>query len=516
MKMKNFFSVILIISLVIIFSACSKKSDYSNVIPVDASEVAAVHLKNLVTKAGLGNKENKEAIERLTTAFKSGMNSTSFKQFEAILKNPEESGIDLSLPLYLFSSPEFPYMSVTAKVNDKDKLTSLLNILEKEKICTQLDKVEGYQFTEIGTQLFVAFNSSAILLINHDNTVSQEAIKQRVTKLFEQTEKNSIVSTSAFKKMQQQNEDVDLLVSPSSILGEYAQQINYGLPENIDLKKLWIVGGLSFEEGKIKVKYENYTEDATLKKQLEDQQKSIKPIQNSLLKYFPKSTLALFNVGINGDIFYNLIQKNKEFQSNFPIAQSSIIKYLLGALKNDLTVGVTNITMESTPTIVVYADVDDENVISELYKNKKSFGFKSDEDIIKLDEQNYIYKSSEINFYFGIKDRKVYITNDNILKENIGKECIPSAKNADFASEIKGKSLAFVVNTDAILHLPVIKMMKEYGGAEYETYYNLANKTAYLELLCDNTQTEITLQLKDKKENSLKQIIDFIKEFAGI
>lgn len=158
----------------------------------------------------------------------------------------------------------------------------------------------------------------------------------------------------------------------------------------------------------------------------------------------------------------------------------------------------------------------DGGYFTSIYRNKKSFGFKSDEDIIKLDEQNYIYKSSEINFYFGIKDRKVYITNDNILKENIGKECIPSAKNADFASEIKGKSLAFVVNTDAILHLPVIKMMKEYGGAEYETYYNLANKTAYLELLCDNTQTEITLQLKDKKENSLKQIIDFIKEFAGI
>ncbi len=514
--MRKCSSVILMISLVIIFSACSKKSNYSNVIPVDASEVAAIHLKNLVTKAGLSNKENKETIEKLTTAFKSGMSSTSFKEFETILKNPEESGIDLSLPIYLFNSPELPYMSITAKVNDKNKLASLFEILEKEKICAPLNKVEGYHFTEIGTQLFVAFNSNAILIINHDNTASQEEIKQKVTKLFEQTEKNSIVSTSAFKKMQQQNEDVDLLVSPSSILGEYAQQINYGLPENIDLKKLWIVGGLSFEEGKIKVKYENYTEDATLKKQLEDQQKSIKPIQNSLLKYFPKSTLALFNVGINGDIFYNLIQKNKEFQSNFPIAQSSIIKSLLGALKNDLTVGVTNITMESTPTIVVYADVDDENVISELYKNKKSFGFKSDEDIIKLDEQNYIYKSSEINFYFGIKDRKVYITNDNILKENIGKECIPSAKNADFASEIKGKSLAFVVNTDAILHLPVIKMMKEYGGAEYETYYNLANKTAYLELLCDNTQTEITLQLKDKKENSLKQIIDFIKEFAGI
>ena len=198
------------------------------------------------------------------------------------------------------------------------------------------------------------------------------------------------------------------------------------------------------------------------------------------------------------------------------MAKSSIIKSLMGALKNDLTIGVTNMTIESTPTILIYADVNDENVINEFYKNKKTFGFKSGEDIIKLDEQNYIYKSSEINFYFGIKDKKVYITNDNTLKKNIGKKCVPSVKNANFSSEMKGKSLAFAVNTDAILNLPVIKMMKEYGGAEYETYYNLANKTAYLELLCDNTQTEITLQLKNKKENSLKQIIDFIKEFAGI
>ncbi len=516
MKMKSFFSTILITALVISFSACSKKNDYSNVIPANVSEVAAIHLKALATKAGLNDKGNKDVIQKLTNAFKSGMSTTSFKQFEAILKDPGESGIDINSPLYLFSSPDLPYMSIAAKINDKDKLASLLETLAKEKICTSLTKADGYQYTEIGEQIFIAFNSAAMLCINHDNSIQQEEIKQKTAKMLQQTEKNSILSIPSFKRMQQQNGDINILLSPSSMLGEYAQQINYGLPEDIDLKELWIVGSLSFEEGKITMKYENYTENARLKEQLEIQQKSVRPIQNSLLQFFPQSTLALFSAGVNGEAFYNLIQKNKEFQSNFPMAQSSVIKPLLEALKKDLTIGVTNITMESTPTIIMYADIENKNIISQLYKNKKILGLKPDEDIIKLNEQSYAYKSSEMNFYFGIKDKKIYITNDNTLQKNIGKAFVPSIKDIDFASEIKGKNLAFVVNTDAVLNLPIIKTMKEYGGAEYATYYNLANKTAYIELLSDNNKTEITLQLKNKKENALKQIVNFVKEFAGI
>ena len=44
--------------LIVFLAACSKTSEYTNVIPADASVVASINLKSLASKAGLDDKEN--------------------------------------------------------------------------------------------------------------------------------------------------------------------------------------------------------------------------------------------------------------------------------------------------------------------------------------------------------------------------------------------------------------------------------------------------------------------------
>ena len=66
--------------LIVFLAACSKQSEYTNVIPSDASAVAAIDLKSLIDKAGLNDKENEAA---------------TFQQLEKVIKTPSESGIDV-------------------------------------------------------------------------------------------------------------------------------------------------------------------------------------------------------------------------------------------------------------------------------------------------------------------------------------------------------------------------------------------------------------------------------------
>ena len=55
--------------VVALVSACSeKKFEYTNVIPANASTVVSINMKSLVDKAGLNDKENKEAQQKLTDA----------------------------------------------------------------------------------------------------------------------------------------------------------------------------------------------------------------------------------------------------------------------------------------------------------------------------------------------------------------------------------------------------------------------------------------------------------------
>ena len=65
--------------------------------------------------------------------------------------------------------------------------------------------------------------------------------------------------------------------------------------------------------------------------------------------------------------------------------------------------------------------------------------------------------------------------------------------------------------------LKIVKMLSEYGGTQYATAFALVDKIAYVEAVGDpNNNADMVIQLKDKNVNALKQIVNFIKEFAGI
>lgn len=265
------------------------------------------------------------------------------------------------------------------------------------------------------------------------------------------------------------------------------------------------------------MKYENFTENPELQAMFDKQKKATCAIENSFLKYFPKSTLMYLSMGINGEEFYNLLLENQEFQKNFSIAKANEVKELFGTFQKDVAVGLINVTMNNAPTFLLYANVKSAAPVQMLYEKKNELGLKRGEDILKLGENEYVYKSRMLNVFFGVRDNNLYATNDEMLYKSIDKAVNPSIKDTEFASNIKGKHSAFVINTEAILGLPVVKMLGEYGGAQYATAIALVDKVAYMEAVGDpNNNAEMVIQLKDKNVNALKQIVNFIKEFAGI
>ena len=56
--------------LMVFLAACSKQTEYTNVIPADATAVASIDLKSLANKAGMNDKENEAAKQKLLEALK--------------------------------------------------------------------------------------------------------------------------------------------------------------------------------------------------------------------------------------------------------------------------------------------------------------------------------------------------------------------------------------------------------------------------------------------------------------
>ena len=501
--------------LIVFLAACSKTSEYTNVIPADASVVASINLKSLASKAGLDDKENEAAKQKILEALKSGMNAATFQQLEKIMKNPSESGIDVEAPVYVFTSPSFPYSTAVAKIKSEDDLHASLEIMVKEQICQPINEVAGYSFTTMNGGL-VAFNNSTVMLISVKGTSQIEKAKEGITNLLKQTADNSIAKSGAFQKMEKQKSDINFFASMAAIPAPYQEQVSMGLPAEVKAEDITIIAGLNFEKGRIALKTENYTENEAVKALMKKQLEAFGKANNTFVKYFPASTLMFFNVGVKGGELYNLLSENKEFRNTVSIAKADEVKELFSSFNGDISAGLINVTMSSAPTFMMYADVKNGNALEMIYKNKESLGLKRGEDIMQLGKDEYVYKTRGMNIFFGIKDKQMYATNDELLYKNVGKAADKSVKDAPYASDMNGKSLFIAINAEAILDLPIVKMVAGFGGQEAKTYIELANKVSYLSMSSEGKVSEIDLCLKDKDVNALKQIVDFAKQFAGM
>lgn len=513
---KKMISRLSVLTVLIVFlTACSKTSEYTNVIPADASVVASINLKSLASKAGLNDKENETAKQKVLEALKSGMNAATFQQLEKVMKNPSESGIDIESPFYVFSSSSFPYPTVVGKVSNEDNLHTSLDVMTKEQICQPVSEADGYSFTTMNG-ILLAFNNSTVMIVTVNGTSQTDKAKKGITDLMKQTADNSIVKCGAFQKMEQQKSDVNFFASMKTIPATYRNQASMGLPAEVKPEDITLVGGLNFEKGKIALKSENYTENDAVKALLKKQMESFGKANNTFVKYFPSSTLMFFNVGVKGEGLYSLLSENKEFRNTISIAKADEVKELFGSFNGDISAGLINVTRNIAPTFMLYADVKNGNALEALYKNKQSLGMKRGEDIIQLGKDEYVYKTKGMNIFFGIKDKQMYATNDELLYKNVGKAADKSIKDAPYASDMKGKNIFVAINADAILDLTVVKMVAGFGGQEVKTYIELANKVSYLSMSSEGEISKIDLCLKDKDVNALKQIVDFAKQFAGM
>ena len=513
---KKMISRLSVLTVLIVFlTACSKTSEYTNVIPADASVVASINLKSLASKAGLNDKENETAKQKVLEALKSGMNAATFQQLEKVMKNPSESGIDIESPFYVFSSSSFPYPAIVGKVSNEDNLHTSLDVMTKEQICQPVSEADGYSFTTMNG-ILLAFNNSTVMIVTVNGTSQTEKAKKGITDLMKQTADNSIVKCGAFQKMEQQKSDVNFFASMKTIPATYRSQASMGLPAEVKPEDITLVGGLNFEKGKIALKSENYTENDAVKALLKKQMESFGKTNGTFAKYFPASTLMFLNIGVKGEGLYNLLSENKEFRNTISIAKADEVKELFGSFNGDISAGLINVTRNIAPTFMLYADVKNGNALEALYKNKQSLGMKRGEDIIQLGKDEYVYKTKGMNIFFGIKDKQMYATNDELLYKNVGKAADKSIKDAPYASAMKGKNIFVAINADAILDLTVVKMVAGFGGQEVKTYIELANKVSYLSMSSEGEISEIDLCLKDKDVNALKQIVDFAKQFAGM
>jgi hypothetical protein len=89
---------------------------------------------------------------------------------------------------------------------------------------------------------------------------------------------------------------------------------------------------------------------------------------------------------------------------------------------------------------------------------------------------------------------------DELLYKSIGKTVDKSIKDAPYAADMKGKTVFMAINAEAILDLPVVKMLVGFGGKEFKTYSDLASKVSYLSVSSEG-ETATTRNLASSNQS---------------
>lgn len=512
MERKKVNRLFLLTVLAVFVSACStKQSEYTQVIPADATAVVAIDFYAMGNKAGLNDTENKELKNKMFDAVKSGLSAATSQQMEKILNNPSESGIDFEHPVYVFVTPSLDFPAMVAKVSDTKKLRTTLDVMATEQISEAIADADGYSYANIGDGAILAYNNSTLIITSLNRSTHEASIAP----LFKNEGESSIAQNANFKKMQQLKGDFRYYASMEALPREIISQVKLARP-TLDPKDFMMLGNLNFDKGKISAQVEYVTDNEEVKALMKKQEKISGKIKNGFLNEFPLSPLMFFSMNLNGEEFYNLLAENEEVRQYLSLEDAEQIKGILASFKGDVSAALLDVTMTDMPAFVAYADADNANALNTLYKHKDDLGLGRGQSIVELAPDQYQFKSREMNVYFGFKNKRLYATNSEKVYKTIGESVKESLKEARYASNIKGKNGYVVIDAEAILNLPLVKMAMSFGGEEAAMYMDAASRFSYLEVYgIDSRVGEFNLYLTDKNTNALKQFVDLGKQLAG-
>lgn len=509
-----YLSVALLLTVVSFMASCSKSDDYLNAIPKDTPMVASINLKALGEKAGINDSENKEALGKLTDMLKKEMNATSFEKLQSIIENPKECGIDLNKPVYAFTSDE-KSLILTAKVIDKEALTSSITLLGNNSEANAITEEEGYSFSQLDNNSYLAFNESTLIAVKSNIPANTDKMKLNAIEILNRKGDESIVSDKGFIKMQDEKADIAIYNNFEIFDNSYKNILAMGLGVEDAAKKCKLISGILFENGKLVINSELYTEDDKIKELQEKQNDYLSHINNSLLKFFPKSSLCLMSISMENDKIFEMLKENKDFQKNISLEDAETIEEILKSIGKEITFGVTDFNLTEKPAIVIYAEAKNGDILKELYNNKNSNSFTRNSRFTELKENEYLIQSGRDNIFIGYKNDMIYATNSETWYKNIGKKLEDSAEDNTYAKDIKGKRMAYIIDFNALSQLPVMQKVLKSGDAKMTAVGSVLKNADNMSITYDDEIT-MTVQLKDTKTNFLKQMIQITKELAGI
>ena len=145
----------------VIMALCScTNTDYQKAIPANATLVVKADLKSVSEKADFKHSKWMTMLDVSLVAVVKGKDMKSVKEY---IDDPMKTGIDFSMPLYVFMVGE-ETAGMTMKVNDEGDVKDFLLLLQKQGLASKPVEKDGLMCGTLIDDISYAYDSKSFFL----------------------------------------------------------------------------------------------------------------------------------------------------------------------------------------------------------------------------------------------------------------------------------------------------------------------------------------------------------------
>ena len=493
-----------ILAALLLLAACSPQTEYTHAIPKNASVVMGMELDEMATKAGLNGATGEKVVAKLKTLVKGGLQGDAAQLAERIIEHPAESGLSFDDKVYLFATPHTEAIAVLAKVNDEGKVETLLEALEKESLATPLREESGCRWTQMGGAL-CAFNNGTFLLLQPSRG-DAAGMKGTLLSLMRQEQGEGFSALPEFAKVKAEGNDMASVINLSAVPYEWTTPLRMGLSSNLRLEDIKYFVAANFEQGRVVVNSESLIQNPMVLSFFDAMDKVMQPIGGKYLDFYPGNTLLWAGGNIQGKTLYQMLCQNptiKQVLDN-PLLPVDV-EYIFSSIEGDFSIGFDN------QNYLLYADVTNSGFLKTFEDLRPLLALTGGQ--ITLDnvgKDEYLMRTYYGNFWFGVKNNRLYVTNNGTWAEEAGRTYGASLAVKPWASEVKDNRLLASLNMAEMANMRITLT----GNASVDGAIQLVKSQCnYLNAsMTDWRHGKAELVLKDKDMNLLQWLVGILEK----
>lgn len=492
------------LAALLLLAACSPQTEYTHAIPKNASVVMGMELDEMATKAGLNGATGEKVVAKLKTLVKGGLQGDAAQLAERIIEHPAESGLSFDDKVYLFATPHTEAIAVLAKVNDEGKVETLLEAFEKESLATPLREESGCRWTQMGGAL-CAFNNGTFLFLQPSRG-DAAGMKGTLLSLMRQEQGEGFSALPEFAKVKAEGNDMASVINLSAVPYEWTTPLRMGLSSNLRLEDIKYFVAANFEQGRVVVNSESLIQNPMVLSFFDAMDKVMQPIGGKYLDFYPGNTLLWAGGNIQGKTLYQMLCQNptiKQVLDN-PLLPVDV-EYIFSSIEGDFSIGFDN------QNYLLYADVTNSGFLKTFEDLRPLLALTGGQ--ITLDnvgKDEYLMRTYYGNFWFGVKNNRLYVTNNGTWAEEAGRTYGASLAVKPWASEVKDNRLLASLNMAEMANMRITLT----GNASVDGAIQLVKSQCnYLNAsMTDWRRGKAELVLKDKDMNLLQWLVGILEK----